>query len=83
MEIRLDDLSGPDIAGLLQEHLRKGVGSRLETIVDEARRRSYRRLRLETGSQPAFAPAGPSTRATASSRAGPSAATRTTRTAFS
>ena len=39
-------------------HLRKGVGSRiLETIMDEARRRSYLRLSLETGSQPAFAPA--------------------------
>jgi putative acetyltransferase len=39
-------------------HLRKGVGSRiLETIMEEARRRSYLRLSLETGSQPAFAPA--------------------------
>ena len=39
-------------------HLRKGVGSRiLETIMDEARRRSYHRLSLETGSQPVFAPA--------------------------
>lgn len=120
MDIRLDDLSGPEIAGLLREHLRsmylhsppesvhalpldalrgpgitmwsawrgaellgcgalkeldrshgeiksmrtaaahlrKGVGSRiLETIMDEARRRSYLRLSLETGSQPAFAPA--------------------------
>ncbi len=120
MDIRLDDLSGPEIAGLLQEHLRgmyrlsppesvhalpldalrgpgitmwsawrgmellgcgalkeldpghgevksmrtvaahlrKGVGSRiLATIMDEARRRAYLRLSLETGSQPAFAPA--------------------------
>ena len=120
MEIRLDDLTGPEIAELLREHLRnmflhsppesvhalpldalrqpgitmwtawegrellgcgalkafehshgeiksmrtvathlrKGVGSRiLETIMDEARRRSYRRLSLETGSQPVFAPA--------------------------
>jgi len=120
LDIRLDDLSGPEIAGLLQEHLRsmyrlsppesvhalpldalrgpgitmwsaweggvllgcgalkalershgeiksmrtatphlrKGIGSRiLETIMDEARRRSYRRLSLETGAQPAFAPA--------------------------
>jgi putative acetyltransferase len=39
-------------------HLRKGVGSRiLETIMDEARRRSYLRLSLETGAQPAFAAA--------------------------
>ena len=39
-------------------HLRKGVATRiLETIMDEARRRSYRRLSLETGSQPVFAPA--------------------------
>jgi putative acetyltransferase len=39
-------------------HLRKGVASRiLETIMAEARRRAYRRLSLETGSQPVFAPA--------------------------
>lgn len=120
MEIRLDDLTGREIAGLLEEHLRsmylhsppesvhalpldelrapgitmwsawdgrallgcgalkeldpahgeiksmrtatahlrKGVGSAiLEHIVGEARRRAYRRLSLETGSQPAFAPA--------------------------
>ncbi len=39
-------------------HLRKGIGSRiLETIMEEARRRSYLRLSLETGAQPAFAPA--------------------------
>ncbi len=39
-------------------HLRKGVASRmLRHIVDEARRRSYVRLSLETGSQDAFAPA--------------------------
>lgn len=37
------------------EHLRKGVAARLLThIVDEARRRSYRRLSLETGSTDGF-----------------------------
>ena len=39
-------------------HLRKGVASRvLREIVDEARRRGYRRLSLETGTVEAFAPA--------------------------
>jgi putative acetyltransferase len=39
-------------------HLRKGVArSLLEHIIAEARRRSYRRLSLETGSMEAFAPA--------------------------
>ena len=39
-------------------HLRKGVASALlRHILDEARRRSYRRLSLETGAQPGFAPA--------------------------
>jgi putative acetyltransferase len=39
-------------------HLRKGVGSRiLEHIIEEAQRRSYTRLSLETGSMAAFAPA--------------------------
>ena len=120
MEIRVDDLSGPEIAALLQEHLRnmhlhsppgsvhamdlsrlrspditmwtawegpellgcgalkeldaqhgeiksmrtasrhlrKGIASALlQHIVDEARKRSYRRLSLETGSMAAFAPA--------------------------
>jgi len=39
-------------------HLRKGVAARLLChILDEARRRSYRRLSLETGSMDAFAPA--------------------------
>jgi putative acetyltransferase len=39
-------------------HLRKGVASALLAhIVDEASRRRYRRLSLETGSMPAFAPA--------------------------
>lgn len=39
-------------------HLRQGVAARLLThIIDEARRRSYRRLSLETGSMAAFRPA--------------------------
>ena len=39
-------------------HLRKGVAARLLChILDEARRCSYRRLSLETGSMDAFAPA--------------------------
>jgi putative acetyltransferase len=39
-------------------HLRKGVAAAiLEHLIGEARRRAYRRLSLETGSQPAFAPA--------------------------
>ena len=120
MEIRVDDLSGPAIARLLQEHLqnmrllsppesvhaldleglrkpeitfwsawqesallgcgalkeldarhgeiksmrtasvhlRKGVAAGLmRHMLEEARRRSYRRLSLETGSMAAFAPA--------------------------
>jgi putative acetyltransferase len=120
MEIRMDDLRGPEIAQLLQEHLqhmarlsppesvhalnidalrntditfwsawqdgelagcgalkeldplhgeiksmrtasrhlRKGVAAAiLQHIVEEAERRSYRRLSLETGSVEAFAPA--------------------------
>ena len=120
IEIRMDDLSGPEIAGLLREHLqsmtlysppesihaldldalrqpaitfwsawqgseligcgaikeldaghgeiksmrtasahlRKGVAARLlRHILEEAGRRSYRRLSLETGSAEAFAPA--------------------------
>ncbi len=120
MEIRLDDLYGPEIRDLLQEHLRnmrelsppesvhaldlsalrrpdvtfwtvwsgrdllgcgalrelspthgevksmrtanahrrRGAGrAMLIHIIDEARRRSYRRLSLETGSMAAFAPA--------------------------
>jgi putative acetyltransferase len=41
-----------------QDHLRKGVASRLlRHIIDEARRRAYLRLSLETGSMQAFAPA--------------------------
>ena len=39
-------------------HLRKGVAAALlRHILDEARRRCYRRLSLETGSAEAFAPA--------------------------
>ena len=120
MEIRLDDLSGPEIRALLDEHLgnmralsppesvhamdlsklrrpdvtfwtvwsngdllacgallelspthgevksmrtanahrRRGAGRAVLThIIDEARRRSYERLSLETGSMAAFAPA--------------------------
>jgi putative acetyltransferase len=39
-------------------HLRKGVGSFvLRHIISEAKRRGYRRLSLETGSMPFFAPA--------------------------
>jgi putative acetyltransferase len=39
-------------------HLRKGVASRLmRHILEEANRRSYRRLSLETGSADAFTPA--------------------------
>jgi len=40
------------------QHLRKGVAKRLlEYILDEARRRGYRRISLETGSQKEFEPA--------------------------
>jgi len=39
-------------------HLRKGVASSLlQHIINEARRRNYRRLSLETGSMDAFEPA--------------------------
>jgi putative acetyltransferase len=39
-------------------HLRRGVARRMLThIIDEARRRSYRRLSLETGSHAPFEPA--------------------------
>jgi len=42
----------------VSRHLRRGVAARLmEHIVEEAKRRSYRRLSLETGSMEAFAPA--------------------------
>lgn len=40
------------------EHRRKGVAARmLSHILEEARRRGYRRVSLETGSMDAFAPA--------------------------
>lgn len=120
MQIRIDDLTGPEIAAFLEEHIRdmravsppdskhaldldglrnaditfwtvrdesgliacgafkrldaehaevksmrtaascrgKGVASRLlQHMLDEARRRGYRRLSLETGSMPFFEPA--------------------------
>ncbi len=39
-------------------HLRKGVARRtLEHIIEEAKRRGYKRLSLETGSMDAFEPA--------------------------
>lgn len=39
-------------------HLRKGIAARmLQHIMDEAARRGYTRLSLETGSEPAFDPA--------------------------
>lgn len=39
-------------------HLRRGAAQAvLKHLIDEARRRSYKRLSLETGSQPAFEPA--------------------------
>jgi len=41
-----------------KEHLRRGVAARLlQHIIDEAVRRGYCHLSLETGSDPAFAPA--------------------------
>ena len=40
------------------KHLRKGIANSVLThIMDEAKRRGYRRLSLETGSMDAFAPA--------------------------
>jgi len=42
----------------VSSHLRKGVAARLmEHIIEEAGRRGYERLSLETGSMEAFAPA--------------------------
>jgi putative acetyltransferase len=42
----------------VSRHQRKGVASRLiQHILEEAKRRSYKRLSLETGSMDAFAPA--------------------------
>jgi putative acetyltransferase len=41
-----------------QEHLRKGVAKRLlQQIIEEAKRRGYNRVSLETGSMEAFKPA--------------------------
>jgi putative acetyltransferase len=41
-----------------QEHLRKGVAKRLlQYIIEEAKRRGYKRVSLETGSMEAFKPA--------------------------
>jgi putative acetyltransferase len=81
VQIHVDNLTGPEIARLMEEHLqsmkeldrqhgeiksmrtvtahlRKGVAARLlEHMIEEARRRAYRRLSLETGSMAAFAPA--------------------------
>ncbi len=47
---RVDDVSGEPTRGFLAAHL-------LEHIIGEARRRSLRRLSLETGGGPAFEPA--------------------------
>jgi putative acetyltransferase len=42
----------------VRAHLRKGIASQmLRHIIGEGRRRAYRRLSIETGSQPAFDPA--------------------------
>ena len=39
-------------------HRRRGVAAKvLDTIIEEAKRRGYERLNLETGSERAFAPA--------------------------
>ena len=60
MDIRIDDFSSADTLALLREHLphlRKSVAAGLlRHIIGEARRRSYRRLSLETGSMVAFVP---------------------------
>jgi putative acetyltransferase len=55
----LDDAHG-EIKSMrtVPRHLRKGVAAALlQHIIDEAKRRRYRRLSLETGSAAAFAPA--------------------------
>lgn len=56
---QLDDQHG-EIKSMrtASSHLRKGVAKRvLQHIIEEAKRRGYRRLSLETGSQEAFDPA--------------------------
>lgn len=56
---QLDDQHG-EIKSMrtASSHLRKGVARRvLQHIIEEANRRGYRRLSLETGSQDAFEPA--------------------------
>lgn len=56
---RLDEAHG-EIKSMrtARGHLRKGVASRvLKHIVSEAQKKGYRRLSLETGSQPYFDPA--------------------------
>jgi putative acetyltransferase len=45
VDIKIDELTGPEIAALLRH------------IIDEAKRRGYRRLSLETGSMDYFEPA--------------------------
>lgn len=76
MDIRVGDLSSP-------LHLRKGVAARLmHHILEEARRRSYQRLSLETGSMEAFAPARSLYASLGSSHAGRSQTTLKIRTAY-
>lgn len=60
----LREMEGPPRQGEIKsmrtgrEFFRRGLASRvLEAVIDEARRRGYARLSLETGSQEYFAPA--------------------------
>ena len=69
MEIVVDDLTGPQIASFLDEHVREMLSitppeskhaldlDMLEHIIAEARRMGFTRLSLETGSAEFFAPA--------------------------
>jgi putative acetyltransferase len=70
VKIVVDDLTGPQIAGFLGEHVqemlsitppeskRSGIASMmLEHIIAEARRMGFTRLSLETGSAGFFRPA--------------------------
>ena len=92
LQIRIDPLSGPEVAALLREHLDEmqrisppesvhaldlaklrqadvtfwsawsdgglvGCAALMRRIFEQAEQRGYRRLSLETGSQPEFAPA--------------------------